>query len=110
MRIASQLARQYLAGRDGFRRLAWQEGRRYSKRRFAEAARALLPRLRAEHLLACGKVGIRAQMLDLGEGRLVTDFLVEAGPHSTHVLNAVSPAFTSAFPLARLVCDANLLK
>lgn len=108
--IARLLARQFASGRDGFRRLAWQEGRRYSKRRFAEAARALLPRLRAEHLLACDKVGIRAQMLDLREGRLVTDFLVETGPHSTHVLNAVSPAFTSAFPLARLVCDDNLLK
>jgi L-2-hydroxyglutarate oxidase LhgO len=109
-RIARLLARQYASGRDGFRRLAWQEGRRYSKRRFAEAAQALLPRLRSEHLLACDKVGIRAQMLDLEEGRLVTDFLVEAGPHSTHVLNAVSPAFTSAFPLARLVCDDKLLK
>jgi hypothetical protein len=44
-------------------------------------------------------------MVDRQEGRLVTDFLVEAGPASTHMLNAISPAFTSAFPLARLVCD-----
>lgn len=105
IRIAALLGRQLLSGRDGFRRLAWREGRRYSRRRFAAAARALLPRLRAEHLLPCGKVGIRAQMLDRAEGRLVTDFLVEAGPASTHVLNAVSPAFTSAFPLARHLCD-----
>ena len=110
LRIAGLLARQYLGGRDGFRRLAWQEGRRFSRRHFAEAARSLLPRLRPEHLLACDKVGIRAQMLDMKERRLVTDFLVEAGPNSTHVLNAVSPAFTSAFPLARLVCDDNILK
>jgi L-2-hydroxyglutarate oxidase LhgO len=110
VRIAALLARQFASGRDGFRRLAWREGRRYSKARFAEAARALLPRLRAEHLLACGKVGIRAQMLDREEGRLVTDFLVESGPASTHVLNAVSPAFTSAFPLARHVCDNHILK
>lgn len=105
LRIAGLLARQFLSGRDGFRRLAWREGRRFSKARFARAARALLPRLRAEHLLACGKVGIRAQMLDLREGRLVGDFLAEGGPGSTHVLNAVSPAFTSAFPLARHLCD-----
>ncbi|HEV2866479.1 MAG TPA: L-2-hydroxyglutarate oxidase [Allosphingosinicella sp.] len=110
LRIGSLLARQFVSGRDGFRRLAWQEGRRYSKSRFAQAARALLPRLRPEHLLPCDKVGIRAQMLDRKAGRLVTDFLVEAGPASTHVLNAISPAFTSAFPLARLVCDDNLLK
>lgn len=110
LRILGLLARQYLGGRDGFRRLAWQEGRRYSKARFAEAARALLPRLRPEHLLPCDKVGIRAQLLDREAGGLVTDFLVESGPASTHVLNAVSPAFTSAFPLARYVCDNHILK
>lgn len=105
LRIANLLARQLIGGRDGFRRLAWREGGRFSKARFAKAARALLPRLRAEHLIACDKVGIRAQIVDRREGRLVTDFLVEAGPASTHMLNAISPAFTSAFPLARLVCD-----
>jgi len=105
LRIASLLARQFVGGRDGFRRLAWQEGGRLSKPRFVAAARALLPRLKAEHLMACDKVGIRAQMVDTQEGRLVTDFLVESGPASTHMLNAISPAFTSAFPLARLVCD-----
>jgi len=110
LRIGALLGRQFLSGRDGFRQLAWREGRRYSKARFAEAARALLPRLRPEHLLPCGKVGIRAQMLDREEGRLVTDFLVESGPASTHVLNAISPAFTSAFPLARHVCENNILK
>lgn len=109
-RILGLLARQFAGGRDGFRRLAWQEGSRYSKRRFASAARALLPRLRPEHLLACDKVGIRAQMLDRQSGRLVTDFLIEGGPDSTHVLNAISPAFTSAFPLACHVCDNNILK
>lgn len=108
LRIGGLLLRQLAAGRDGFRRLAWREGRRFAKAGFAEAARALLPRLRAEHLLPCGKVGLRAQMLDRQEGRLVADFLVEAGPASTHVLNAVSPAFTSAFPLARHLCDNHI--
>lgn len=108
-RILSHLARQYASGRNGFRRLAWQEGRRYFKPWFAEAARQLLPRLEARHLLACDKVGIRAQMLDTRTGELVSDFLVEAGPASTHVLNAISPAFTSAFPFARHVCDHNIL-
>jgi L-2-hydroxyglutarate oxidase LhgO len=109
-RILTHLGSQYLSGRNGFRRLAWQEGRRYFKRYFAEAGRQLLPRLRPEHLLPCAKVGIRAQMLDKTSGELVTDFLVKSGPASTHVLNAISPAFTSAFPFARHVCDANLLR
>ena len=110
IRILGQLGRQYLSGRNGFRRLAWQEGRRYFKPWFADAARRLLPRLRPEHLLPCPKVGIRAQMMDRRSGELVTDFLIEAGPASTHVLNAISPAFTSAFPFARHVCDTNILR
>ncbi|HEY0027536.1 MAG TPA: L-2-hydroxyglutarate oxidase [Allosphingosinicella sp.] len=109
-RILTHLGSQYLSGRNGFRRLAWQEGRRYFKRWFAQGARQLLPRLRPEHLLPCNKVGIRAQMLDKNTGALVSDFLVEDGPGSTHVLNAISPAFTSAFPFARHVCDTHILK
>jgi L-2-hydroxyglutarate oxidase len=105
MRITSLLAGQFLSGKDGFRRLAYQEGRRYFKTWFVEAARALLPRLEAHHLLPCDKVGIRAQMLDRETGHLVHDFLVERGLKSTHILNAISPAFTSAFPFARHICD-----
>lgn len=104
-RISMLLAKQLANGQDGFHRLAWQEGRRYFKRWFAEAAKAIVPRLKPEHLLPTDKVGIRAQMLDRQTGRLVTDFLVERGPCSTHILNAISPAWTSAFPFARYVCD-----
>ncbi len=104
-RISVLLMRQFLVDSDGFRRLAWQEGRRYFKRWFAQAAQAILPRLKPAHLLPSDKVGIRAQMLDRIMGRLVTDFLIERGPHSTHVLNAISPAWTSAFPFARFVLD-----
>jgi len=50
-------------------------------------------------------VGIRAQLVDRAAHRLVMDFVVEPGERSTHILNAVSPAFTSAFPFARMVLD-----
>lgn len=105
LRINKLLFKQFAANRDGFRRLAWQEGRRYFKPWFAQAAQALLPRLRIEHLLPSNKVGIRAQILDQHTGRLVNDFLVEKGESATHILNAISPAFTSAFPFARYICD-----
>lgn len=108
LRIGGHLLRQFMKGQDGFRRLTVQEGPRYFKPWFAKAAQALLPRLRPEHLLPSDKVGIRAQMLDRETGKLVNDFLVEGGPRSTHVLNAISPAFTSAFPFARHVCDHHI--
>jgi L-2-hydroxyglutarate oxidase LhgO len=104
-RFARLLLGQLIAGHDGFRRYALQEGRRYFRPWFAEAARALIPRLKPSHLLRCDKVGIRAQLVDRRTGRLVNDFLVETGRHSTHVLNAISPAWTGAFPFARLVVD-----
>lgn len=104
-RITQLLLRQYISGKDGFRMLAWQEGRRYFKNWFAEAAQAILPRLKPSHLLPTDKVGIRAQMLDRATGKLVTDFLVESNENSTHILNAISPAWTSSFPFARYVCD-----
>jgi L-2-hydroxyglutarate oxidase LhgO len=105
MRILFVLARQYISGKEGFRRLAWQEGKRYFKTWFTEAAQALLPQLKAKHLLPANKVAIRAQMFDKKERCLITDFLIEQGQDSTHILNAISPAFTSAFPFARLVLD-----
>jgi L-2-hydroxyglutarate oxidase LhgO len=103
--ICSLLAQQVISGRDGFRRLAWQEGRRYFKPWFTDAARLLIPRLRSEHLSSSDKVGIRAQMLDKESHKLVSDFVIDQGLYSTHILNAISPAFTSAFPFARFVLD-----
>jgi len=61
-------------------------------------------------LLPSSKVGIRAQILDKKTGRMVSDFLVESGHNSTHILNAISPAWTSAFPFARYVCDSYIEK
>ncbi len=104
-RIGWQLAAQWLANRNGFRRLAVSETQRVSKAGFARSARALLPAITADHLQTCDKVGLRAQMLDRRTGELVGDFVVETGRRSTHVLNAISPAFTSSFALARHLCD-----
>jgi hypothetical protein len=36
---------------------------------------------------------------------LVMDFVVENGENSTHVLNAVSPAFTCAFSFSKFIVD-----
>lgn len=37
--------------------------------------------------------------------KLEMDFLLEGNKRSTHVLNAVSPAFTCSAPFASYVCD-----
>lgn len=53
--------------------------------------------------------GIRAQLVDRNSGELVQDFLVEEFQNSVHVLNAVSPGWTSALPFGRWVVENKLL-
>ncbi|MFC9438327.1 L-2-hydroxyglutarate oxidase [Nocardia sp. NPDC057030] len=50
------------------------------------------------------EAGIRAQAV-LRDGTLVHDFLIERTPRSVHVLNAPSPAATSAMPIAEHIVD-----
>ena len=77
----------------------------YRKRSFLAAARKLVDRLEPEWLKPSPKVAIRPQLVNTREGRLEMDFIVEHGKHSVHVLNAVSPAFTSAFAFANFIAD-----
>ena len=53
--------------------------------------------------------GIRAQLIDINSGELQQDFVVLPGPKSTHVLNAVSPGWTSAIPFGRWVAKEKVL-
>ena len=105
IRILGASAVQFLRDTNGFRRLALIETGKLSRGRFAAAVQRMIPAVRPEHLLPCTKVGIRAQLYDSGAGRLVNDFVVQAGPHSVHVLNAISPAWTCSMPFAKYVCD-----
>ena len=47
--------------------------------------------------------GIRAQLVHLPSGKLEQDFVVVCKQNSIHVLNAVSPGWTSALPFGRHV-------
>jgi L-2-hydroxyglutarate oxidase LhgO len=104
-RICGNLAIQYWKNLQGFRNYAHEEAGRFVKSRFAEAARVLIPRLQTHHLIPSAKVGIRAQLLNTKTRQLEMDFLVHTHGNTVHVLNAVSPAFTSAFPFAEHVVE-----
>ena len=65
----------------------------------------MVPDLKNEHLQLSDKVGIRPQLYDTETFSLVKDFILENGPSSTHVLNAISPAFTASFALADLIIE-----
>jgi L-2-hydroxyglutarate oxidase len=103
--IGLQLAKLYMTNSQNFRHLVHSEVRHYRKASFLAAAGKLVDRLEPSWVIPTPKVGIRPQLVDTRAGRLVMDFVVEKGQHSTHVLNAISPAFTSAFAFAALVAD-----
>ena len=88
-----------------FQRLARRELAKYSKRRLVRLASGLVSDAVVRHGWVWGRPGIRAQLIDLQNQRLEMDFRVEGNDRSLHVLNAVSPAFTCAFPFARFVVD-----
>lgn len=98
-----RLSSLYLHDQQGFRRLVHRELKNYRRSSFWEAARRLVPALRPEHLEPTTKSGIRPQLVGVKDGRLEMDFVVESGTSSTHVLNAISPAFTSSFELANVI-------
>jgi len=49
--------------------------------------------------------GIRAQLVHLPTGILEQDFIVTSQANATHVLNAVSPGWTSALPFGRFAAS-----
>jgi len=53
--------------------------------------------------------GIRSQLVNIQSGRLEQDFIVENYRNSTHILNAVSPGWTSAIPFGRWVASEKVL-
>jgi L-2-hydroxyglutarate oxidase LhgO len=96
--------------RDHFRSLALKEIGKMPKRGFYREAAGLVRGLQPDDLVAGKSAGIRAQLVNTHTAELLNDFVVEPGPRSTHVLNAVSPAFTSALPFAEHVVGTMTLE
>lgn len=103
--MARYLLRVFKNNRDHFRSMAWRELIKLTPSGFYREADGLVEGLEKRDLLPGKRPGIRAQLVETGTGELISDLLVESGPRSTHVLNAVSPAFTSSFPFAEYVVD-----
>ena len=104
------LAGQYLQNNGGFRKYVHEQLLLALKPVMLNSAKKLIPSIENNDIVSCEKVGIRSQLFNLDEGRLEDDFLCLEGPFSTHVMNAISPAFTASFSLADLIIDQMILK
>jgi (S)-2-hydroxyglutarate dehydrogenase len=103
--LAARLARMVIGNRDHLLSHVGQEISKQFPHGLYKTARALMPSLQPGDLISNAKVGLRAQLMDLRTMKLVMDFVIEQGPHSTHVLNAVSPGFTASMAFAETVVD-----
>jgi len=99
----------YLTNAFNFRSLAHEEMRKYNKKYFISLALSMVKYIDPKGFTEWTKPGIRAQLLDKQTLSLVQDFVVEGDKKSTHILNAVSPAFTCAFPFSQYVVDKYVL-
>lgn len=77
--------------------------RSFSRKRFAASLARLVPAVGEDDIVRA-EAGVRAQAM-LPDGSLVDDFLIESAPRQVHVLNAPSPAATSALEIGRHIAD-----
>lgn len=96
----------FLFSKFDFKKLAMEEMKKYSKSYLVQLAAILATEIKKENFTKFGTPGIRAQLLNIKEKKLEMDFILEGDGQSMHILNAVSPAFTSSIPFAEYVCDA----
>lgn len=86
-----------------FRNVALTEPRKYCDKSFFKDISPMLKGLEPKDLIPSEKVGIRPQLINWENKELVMDFLVIKDLNSIHILNAISPAFTSAFAFAEFM-------
>lgn len=91
----------FLLNSFNFRTLAIEEMKNYSPKTFIQKAKDMVNNIGDDFKPM--PAGIRAQLLDIKTNELVQDFVIEHGGNSTHILNAVSPAFTCSFAFAKYV-------
>ncbi len=110
MQIVYYEAKLFLTNAFGFRSLAISEVKKYMKSHLIGLAKGLTKPLDMSGFDSWSTPGIRAQLLDTTTLELVQDFVVEADENTIHVLNAVSPAFTSSMPFSEWVIDNYVIK
>lgn len=103
MEIVYYEAKLFILNSFNFRNLAIEEMKNYKSKVFIQKAKDMVKNIGDDFKPI--PAGIRAQLLNIKTNELVQDFVLEHGKNSTHVLNAVSPAFTCSFAFAKYVVE-----
>ncbi len=93
----------FFLNRFNFRLLAKREMKKFFKGNLLKEAGAMVKWVGSDYSFT--RAGIRAQLYNKETKQLESDFVIKHQQTSTHILNAVSPAFTCAFSFAQLAVD-----
>ena len=88
-----------------FRQVAVSEPKKYLKYFVWKEARKLAPELSLSDIVESKHVGIRPQLLHWPTRKLVMDYIILKNDRSLHILNPISPAFTSSMAFAEDVAE-----
>lgn len=101
----SILANQYIQNKGSIRKFVNEQAFQSLPPIFLKSVQQLIPDIRRDHIELSPKVGIRPQLYNSHTSKMVDDFTMEHSSSSTHVLNAISPAFTASFAFADYIID-----
>ncbi|NIP29952.1 MAG: L-2-hydroxyglutarate oxidase [Candidatus Dadabacteria bacterium] len=90
---------------DSFRSNAVSEMKKFFSDFTYKEAKKLVPSINKYDIKSSDKKGIRPQLVNLYKNELVMDYKVIKESDTIHVLNAISPAFTSSMSFAKYICD-----
>ncbi len=90
-----------LKNENKLRTLALQEAKLLNKNYFFKEVQKIIKNISIDNIHpSLEKIGIRSQIFDPQSKTLMNDFVILNQKHCTHVLNAISPAWTASFAFA----------
>ena len=105
LRNLSLLGEQYIFNKNNFQSYVHNQAFQFLLPNLLKSLKQLIPTANLNQIEISEKVGIRSQLFNHKKKTLEDDFLCLEGPNSSHVLNAISPAFTASFALADYIID-----
>ena len=103
--ILTDTTRLLIESSKDFRSLIFDELRKYNRKYLVQNACHLANGINEKKFRQWGRSGISAQLYNQVKNELVMDFFFEGDPHSFHILNTISPAWTCAIPLSKYIAN-----
>ena len=103
------ISNQYLTNNKKIRGYVNDQSLLHIKYYFIREAKRLIPTISSYNLKHCSKVGIRPQLFNNNSQNLEDDLICTKHFNTTHVLNAISPAFTASFELSDIIIERSMI-